>query len=178
MAIWSKANIQIGDAVDLGIWSGVEPNIGILGACMPLMGPIFRKVKALSTKKSSHGGSSAKTWPHSRLNEHEAKMSTLQHCSKGPPESHPPAYPISDDIPLSGHREWTAGRSGSDVKQQGSTNLEIPTLSGNTDFVEGWLHLWAARSEMIRFWQKKMTLLQLSHRRNGSRLWKRVYVWS
>jgi hypothetical protein len=121
----------IDEAVDLGIFTAVEPNIGIVGACLPLMAPIFRKVRKFSTKKS-HGDSSDKTWPHTRLQEYQTEA-PQQHC---PTSSNVPqaAYTKSDGLPFTSHREWTNGGSDDDddddddLRQQAQRHIEMQTL--------------------------------------------------
>ncbi|ERF74577.1 hypothetical protein EPUS_00707 [Endocarpon pusillum Z07020] len=44
------------DGVVPGIWTVVEPMVGIVGVSLPLMTPLFRKIKGGSTQRSSEGG--------------------------------------------------------------------------------------------------------------------------
>ena len=74
----------IDDAAAPGTWTVVEPMVGIVGVSLPLMTPIFRKIKAVSTHKSSEG-SSERGWYHTRLGSSQRKA----------------------EIPLANHEEWT-----------------------------------------------------------------------
>lgn len=92
------------DTVNIGIWSAVEPNLGIVGACLPLMAPIFRKVKEMSTKKS-YGGSNESGWNHARLEENQ-KGPTHEEWTKNSSDSSPGPYVKEDDAPLVRHDDW------------------------------------------------------------------------
>jgi hypothetical protein len=117
----------IDEAVDLAVFSAVEPNIGIVGACLPLMAPIFRKVREMSTKKS-HGDSSDTTWPHSRLQEDQTAALQQQYPkgSNGPQAAHTK----SNDLPFTSHKECTNGGSDhdDDLRQQAQHDIEMQTL--------------------------------------------------
>lgn len=58
--------------------------VGIVGVSLPLMSPIFRKIKEVSTQKSSQD-SIETGWYHTRLGSGQRKA----------------------DIPLSNHEDWT-----------------------------------------------------------------------
>jgi hypothetical protein len=74
----------IDDGVAPGTWTVVEPMVGIVGVSLPLMTPIFRKIKEVSTQKSSEGSIEG-GWYHTRLGSGQRKA----------------------DIPLANHEEWT-----------------------------------------------------------------------
>jgi hypothetical protein len=120
--------LLIDEAVDLAIFSAVEPNIGIVGACLPLMAPIFRKVREISTKKS-HGDSSDDTWPHTRLQEDQTPALQQQY-PRGPNGPHA-AHAKSNDLPLTSHKEGVNGGSDDDyddLRQQAQHDIEMQTL--------------------------------------------------
>lgn len=96
------------DAVDIGIWSAVEPNVGVLGACLPVMTPLFKKIKEMSTKKS-FGDSSDSGWNHTRLEENQAgaiPIQPQQQWSKKSMESGRMDSIRADNTPLVRHTEW------------------------------------------------------------------------
>jgi hypothetical protein len=112
------------DTTDIGIWSAVEPNLGVVGACLPLMAPLFRKVKEMSTKKSSHGSSSDRSWNHTRLQEDQTRA-TQQHWPKVPRGSAMPADAKSDDVPLTNHWERTEASSDNGVGNSVRHDIEM-----------------------------------------------------
>lgn len=46
----------IDDGVVAGIWTVVEPMVGIVGVSLPLMTPLFRKIKGGLIQRPSDGG--------------------------------------------------------------------------------------------------------------------------
>jgi hypothetical protein len=97
----------------MGIWSAVEPNLGIVGACMPLMTPIFRKIKdkyrKISPKNSNgddndnaspRGNRDGMGWNLSRLKEEQAKVA--HNWVNGEDGATPPSY-LKSDVSLGCH---------------------------------------------------------------------------
>ena len=74
----------IDDGVAPGTWTVVEPMVGIVGVSLPLMTPLFRKIKGESTQTSSEDGIEG-GWYHARLGSGHKKP----------------------DVPLANHDEWT-----------------------------------------------------------------------
>jgi hypothetical protein len=120
------ANSVSDELVDMGIWSAVEPNLGIVGACMPLMTPIFRKIRDKYRKvspKNSNGNENASPrgnrdgigWNLSRLKEEQAKVA--QNWVNGDDGGTPPAYLKSDDVPLGCHGQCGNGNSDQNSRQ-------------------------------------------------------------
>lgn len=56
----------VDEGVVPGIWTVVEPMVGIVGISLPLMTPLFRKIKRGSTQRSSEGGIKG-DWYRARL---------------------------------------------------------------------------------------------------------------
>lgn len=111
------------DLVDAGVWSAVEPNIGIVGACLPLMTPFFRKVRD-TIIKPGRTEPSENSINHPRLRPVQPPKSDEligSQVSNGPA---PAADANSDDVPLKTEREWSYGGSDSDIRHQGECERE------------------------------------------------------
>jgi hypothetical protein len=118
----------------MGIWSAVEPNLGIVGACLPLMTPLFRKIKEKYRKiipKNSNGNGNANHkgngngsgWNLSRLKKEQAKVA--HNWVKGEDGAHPPAYLKSDDIPLGCHGKCANGNADNGSRQPEMSDVEL-----------------------------------------------------
>ena len=83
----------------MGIWSIVEPSLGIVSACLPLMAPLFRRIKEITARKSS-GSSNPSDWTHKRLNNGQA--AALQHSWR---KESSPTCANSDKAVLTSHTE-------------------------------------------------------------------------
>jgi hypothetical protein len=127
----------------MGIWSAVEPNLGIVGACMPLMTPIFRKLREkylnISPNNSNDNGNvnhkgnrDGVGWNLSRLRQEQAKVAG--NWPKGEDGAQPPADLSSDDVSLNCHGQCTNGNSEKESRQPAISGVEMrqPTKSAQT----------------------------------------------
>ncbi len=85
----------------MGIWSIVEPSLGIVSACLPLMAPLFRRIKDMTTRKSN-SSSDPSGWTHNRLK--NGQTAALRQSWR---KESRPSYPTSDSAILTSHSEST-----------------------------------------------------------------------
>jgi hypothetical protein len=121
----------------MGHWTVVEVSLGIVGACLPLMTPLFRKLKEVSIKGKSggsgSGGDGGATWNHTRLKEGRTAKSATQ-TRRNPSEglgSGEPVVPLSlapDGSPSTSHREWADRDFDNDFTEQVKRDLEMQDL--------------------------------------------------
>lgn len=122
----TSANEMTDDTVDTCIWSAVEPNVAVVGACLPMLAPIFRRVKEISTGKNS-SGSSERGWNHTRLEESHSEAKQLQWPvpPKGSMGLGHPSYGKTDNVPLTSHSEWADSNLDTDREEPNENTSEI-----------------------------------------------------
>lgn len=117
------------DTIETAIWSAVEPILGIVGACLPLMAPLFRKLHEMSTKKSSTGASSGGGWNSKRLEGgQKAASQPAWHKDNTDLENHKETVPFTmhkEDIALTSQKEWVDGDGSDSEKRQSSVEPEF-----------------------------------------------------
>ena len=106
----------------------MEPILGVVGACLPLMAPLFKKLREMSTKKSS-GGVSGDDWTHKRLEVgHTPASKTTLNKDNAALTSHHETVPFGinkEDVPLTSHKEWAESDGGESEKRQSSIQPEF-----------------------------------------------------
>jgi hypothetical protein len=95
------------------------------------MAPVFRRVKELSTAKAT-GGSGSSSWTHSRLKEGQTRLSQRplrkESAISVSAASATPAFVLSDNSPLTSHREWAERDSNNDLPTTAKRDLEMGDL--------------------------------------------------
>jgi hypothetical protein len=126
---------MIDDTVNTCIWSAVEPNVAVVGACLPMMVPIFHRVdrKSYGSTGKASGGSGNRNrnsdarWNHIRLEENQTGA-PQQHWPVPPPGSKgfgQGAYVKTYEIPLTSHREWADKGSDNDMRDPSKSDIEM-----------------------------------------------------
>ncbi len=103
----------------MGIWTIVEPCLGIVSACLPLMAPIFRRVKEMTTRKSN-SSSDPGGWNHNRLKNGQTVASRQTWRKESAP-----TYANSDSAVLTGHKDSTEQDSEKDSAIQFKMDVEM-----------------------------------------------------
>jgi hypothetical protein len=95
--LWHKLIDLTDETVDPGVWSTIEPLVGIVGACLPLMTPIFRRVRDRVLISKGSGVTSDEGGRNWQVGLEKGQREASYHQQHG----------FTDDLPLTvSHKEF------------------------------------------------------------------------